>query len=243
MALTVAVSEVPGKYAVRATASGATGTVEWVRDQSGRQTFIGIGTDIVDRMVPLNTAVNYVAIDDVDSAVSAEITVASTRPVIASSMYGTTHQVTVIAQQPNRWRARSVWHPVLDRTDGPVVSIFDAEWREGNMTLALEDRTQRHDLIDLLMAGDPLILRSPCPERVDDLTVLPLEWSDPYITDGQWGSGQRLQIRYQSVTAEPPAYMPPPEWTYDDVLTAHATYTEVLGVYATYSDLLAKVPA
>ena len=136
-----------------------------------------------------------------------------------------------------------MWHPVLDRTDGPVVSIFDAEWREGNMTLALEDRTQRHDLIDLLMAGDPLILRSPCPERVDDLTVLPLEWSDPYITDGQWGSGQRLQIRYQSVTAEPPAYVPQPEWTYDDVLTAHATYTEVLSTYATYTDLLARVPA
>ena len=243
MALTVAVSQVAGQFTVRATASGAVGTVEWVRDESGRQTFVGAGTDIVDRMVPLNTEVIYVATDDTATAQSAPITVDSTHPVLASTMYGTTHQVTVIAQQPNSWRARSVWHPVLDRTDGPVVSIFEAEWREGNMTLALADRNERHDLIDLLMNGDPLILRSACPDKVDDLTILPLEWSDPYVVDGQWGSGQRLQIRYQSVTDEPPAYMPPPAWTYDDVLIEHATYSEVLGTYATYADLLAKVPS
>jgi hypothetical protein len=243
MALAVGVSEVPGAWSVRLTASGATGGVQWVRDEAGRETVIGTGLDVVDRYAPLNTLLYYIATDDTATAVSAPITISSEYPVLASSMYGTSRQVTVVAQQPNSWRARSVWHPVLDRADGPVVSIFEAEWREGSMVLGLADRDERHDLIGMMMRGDPLILRTTCPDRVDDLTILPLEWSDPYITNGRFDSGQRLDVRYQSVTPEPPAYVPPPEWTYSEVLAAHATYSEVLATYATYSDLLAKVPA
>ena len=243
MALTATATEVPGTWAVRLTATGATGTVQWVRDESGRQTVIGTGTDVIDRLVPLNTPVIYVATDDTATAVTSEVTVASDYPVLSSSMFGTARQITILAQQPNTWSARSVWHPILDRTDGPVVSIFDAEWRAGQMVLTLADRDERHALIDMLMNGDPLILRSPCPDRVDELTILPLQWSDPYVVDGDWNSGQRLEVSYQSVTPEPPAYVPPPAWTYADVLTAHDTYTEVLTVYATYQDLLAAVPA
>lgn len=243
MPLTVTAAEVPGTWAVRLTATGATGTVTWWRDQSGRQTFIGTGVDLIDRMVPLNTEVYYTATDDTATVEAGPVTIATDYPVLSSSMYGTTRQVTVVAQQPNTWRARSVWHPVLDRTDGPVVSIFDAEWREGFMVLGLADRDERHALIDMMMRGDPLILRATCPDRVDDLTILPLQWSDPYITPGVFDSGQRLEVTYQAVTPEPPAYVPPPAWTYGDVVTAHATYSEVLGTYDTYGDLLAKVPA
>jgi hypothetical protein len=243
MALAVSVSEVPGAWSVRLTASGATGEVLWVRDEAGWQTIIGTGLDVVDRYAPLNTLLYYIAQDDTANVVGGPITISSDYPVLASSMYGTSRQVTVVAQQPNSWRARSVWHPVLDRADGPVVSIFEAEWREGTMVLGLADRDERRDLIGILMRGDPLILRATCPDRVDDLTILPLAWSDPYITDGRLDSGQRLEVTYQSVTPEPPAYIPPPEWTYGDVLAAHATYSEVLATYATYSDLLAKVPA
>lgn len=243
MALSVAVSEVVGKWAVRCVASSSTGTVTWWRDEAGRQTLIGTGIDIIDRSVPLNTAVSYVATDNTASVVSSSITVASSRPILSSSMYGTTYPVTIVSQQPNIWRARSRWHPVLDRTDGPVVSIFDMEWRDGNLALALADRNERSALIEMMMAGDPLILRGTCPQTVDDLTILVLEMSDPYVIDGKWDSGQQLQIHYQSVTEEPPAYVAPPSWTYADVVTSHATYNEVLGTYATYQDLLAKVPS
>jgi hypothetical protein len=241
MALTVTAAEVPGKWAVRLQASGATGTVTWFRDQSGRETLIGDGADVVDRYVPLNTACTWIAVDDTDTEVTATVTVASDHPILSSSMFGTASRVTIIAQTPNRWAGRSVWHPVIDKDDGPVVSVFSAEWRNGTLVLDLPDRATRSELLHMLMAGDPLILRAPCPDRVDDLTILPTGWSDPYQPEGQFKS-QRLTIDYQAVTPEPPAWTPPPNWTYQDALNAHATYSEWLGAYGTYGDLLAGIP-
>ena len=239
MALTATATEVAGKWSVQLSASGSVGSVTWFRDVSQRITEVGTGTSVIDRTVPLNTEVYYEAVDDADSAVAGPITIASEYPVLSSSQSGAAHQVTVVAQQPQSWQARSVWHPILDRTDGPIVSIFDAEWRAGTLVLQLgTDRALRGNLIQMLMVGDPLIIRATCPERVDDLTFLPLDWTDPYIVDGQWGSGQRLEIRYQSVSAEPPAWVAPPEWTYGDVLISHAAYSDLLPVYPTYSDLL-----
>jgi hypothetical protein len=156
-------------------------------------------------------------------------------------MFATAGQVTIIAQSPNRWNGRSVWHPIIDKSDGPVVSVFDAEWRNGTLTLDLPDRATRSNLLSMLMRGDPLILRATCPDRVDDLTILPTSWEDPWTPEGQFVS-QRLNIEYQSVSAEPPAWAPPPAWTYQDALNAHATYGEWLAAYATYGDLLAGVP-
>jgi hypothetical protein len=227
---------------VRLTATGGTGTPTWWRDQAGRATLIGDGADIVDRGIPLNTEVTYFAVDDTDTEVTAPITVASSHPVLSSSMYGTALQVTVTGQAPNRWNGRSVWHPVIDRSEGPVVSIFTAEWRNGTVTLDLPDRATRSALLHMLMQGDPLILRATCPDRVDDLTILPVSWSDPWTVEGQWDSGQRLIIEYQAVSPEPPAWSPPPTWTYQDALNAHASYTEWLGTYSTYGALLAGIP-
>ena len=209
----------------------------------GAVTEIGTGVDLIDRLVPLNLQMYYTAIDDVDSAVAGPITVASAKPVLSSTRSGAARQVVIVAQQPQSWSARSVWHPIIDRTDGPVVSIFPMEFRAGTMTLDLADRDERNDLLGMLRPGDPLILRSICPDRVDELTFLALEVSDPYVTDGAWSSGQRLEIRYQSVATEPAAYAPPPEWSYQAALAAHTSYTEWLTTYATYDDLLAKVPA
>ena len=237
---TAAAVEVPGKYAVRLTATAPVGTVTWVRDVGGRQTLVGDGADIVDRLVPLNTPCTWVAVDDANTKVTEVLTVASGYPVLSSTMFGTAYQVTIIQQSPNEWRARSVFHPVIDR-DGPVVSVFDAEWRNGTLTLDLPDRTIRSNLLLMFMRGDPLILRATCPDRVDDLTMLPTRWSDPWAPDGTFNR-QRLEIEYQAVTNEQPAWTPPPGWTYQEALNAHATYQEWLAVYPTYDDLLTGVP-
>jgi hypothetical protein len=245
MALTITAVPIASLYAVRLTASGQTGTVSWYRDTADENdAHIGDGPALVDRGGPVSEPVAYYATNDLTLATAPTITVDSGGlPVLASTMYNVAYPVTVVSYRPYRGQGASVWHPVIGRSD-PLVSIFPALYPAGMLRLRVETNDQRLDLVrNLLAKGDPLYLRPTCHDRLDEMTFLMLDWSDPYVGAESQGGPLYLDINYQRVTEVPPAWTPTPDRTYQTIIDQHATYQDVLDSYATYQDMLDGVPA
>jgi len=243
MALTISTAPVPSIWAVRLTATGYTGTVSWYRDTANSSdVYVGDGSTVLDRTVPLDEPVTYYATDDLTLQTAAPLTLPSGGlPVLSSTMNSTAYAVTVVSYRPYRGQGVSVWHPVIGRSD-PLVSIFPALYPAGDLVLRVPDNDTRTNLILLLQPGDPLLLRSTCHDRLDTMTILMTSWEDPYVSAEAQGGPSYLRITYQRVTDVAPAWEPPPDRTYQTVLTDHATYQAVLTDYPTYQGLLDGVP-
>jgi hypothetical protein len=244
MALTITTTPVPSMWAVRLTATGNTGTVSWYRDTATTSDiYLGDGLSLLDRTVPLDEPVTYYATDDLTLKTAAPLTMASGGlPVLSSTMNSTAYAVTVVSYRPYQGQGVSVWHPVIGRSD-PLVSIFPALYPAGDLVIRCQHNTERTNLILMLQPGDPLLLRSTCHDRLDTLTFLMTSWEDPYVSSDAQGGPSYLRIHYQRVTDVAPAWQPPPDRTYQSVLTAHATYQAVLDAYPTYQALLDGAPA
>lgn len=238
----IATEVIASAWAVRLTATGATGTVDWYRSEGGSDTALGSGATVVDRGCRLNTPITYWATDDIDLVVAPPVTVAAERPVLSSTVHGTAREVTVIRFRPYSGEGRSVWHDVIGRTDPPV-SIFPAVYPSLELVLRIHDDQERAALIRMLQPGDPLMLRSVCPPRLDDMTVLMRTWSDPFPDDSLREGPGELRITCQRTSEVPPAWTPPADRTYQTVLDEHADYQSVLDGHTTYQALLDGLPA
>ncbi len=217
--------------AVRLAASGATGTVTWYRRYAGADTLIGTGAVLWDYSVPLNLPHEYRATDDTGAAAVGPVTVASDRPVLGSTTSAFAFPVTVRETHPLRAEGQSVWHPVLGRSD-PYVTIHPALYPSGTLVVHAPTAQDRQRVWELLERGEPLLLRSTCPERVPTMNILMLSW--------EWESWRSpwLSIEFQQVTESPGLLAPPPDRTYQSLLDEALTYEDLLAAYPTYRDLL-----
>ena len=241
MALTVAVAPVPAMWGFRLTATGYTGVVSWYRVAGGTDLHLGDGPTVLDRGCPLNEPVTYFATDDLALEVADPVEMPADLPVLAQTMNSAARPVHVQSYRPYRGEGRSVWHPVIGRSD-PFVSIFPATYPQGELVLRAADNTERTELIRLMQPGDPLLIRTTCPERLDTFTFLMLGWEDPYTSDEAQGGPSLIRVQYQRVTEVGSAWTPSPDWTYQEVLGTHPTYQAVLDAYPTYQALLEGAP-
>lgn len=223
-------------WAVKLVATGATGTVDWYRRASGSNTHVGQGTVVWDYAADLNRAYEYVAVDDADTEVSPAVTIAADGPVLSSTTSQIAMRVTVVDARPYRGEGRSVWHPVLGRSD-PFVTIHDALYPAGLLRLHMSTRTERADLINMMQRGEPMLLRSTCAD-VDTMVFIMTAWSDPFAGAGRKRGPAYLEIDFQRVTEVPGITPPDPDRTYQTVLDDHTTYQDAVDMYATYRDLL-----
>ena len=224
-------------YAVKLTATGATGTVEWFRRYAGANTPIGTGTTLWDYTADLNRPYEYVATDDVSSEVAGPVTIAADGPVLASTTSPLAKRVTVVDYRPLTMEGRSVWHPVLGRRD-PFVTIHPTLYPSGTLRLWAATNTDRVAITELMDGGEPLLLRSTCPDRVDTMTFIVLRGSDPFAGEGRKHGPAYLELEFQMVSEVAGVAPPAPDRTYQTVVDDHPTYTDVLDGYATYRGLL-----
>lgn len=237
MTLAVTVTPVPSLAGYRLTASGAVGTIDWWRDEGGAaDVFLGNGASVLDRSVPLNIPVTYYATDDSTLAVAPPVTMAADYPILASTTRSAAMRVTVISFRPYSGEGRSVWHPILGRND-PYVTIHPALYPAGDLVLRCETNTDRTNVIALLSHGDPLLLRTTCPPRLDTMTFLMIRWSDPFPDDTRREGPTHLRVQYQRVTDVPPAWEPSPDWTYGALQSSGRTYQQTLDDFDTYQNL------
>jgi hypothetical protein len=226
----------PDTWTVLLTATSYTGVVDWYRAEA-RDVHLGTGPKVVDRTVPLNQPVTYYAVDDVSTVtVTPPVVVPTDRPVLSSTMSNAAYPVTVVSFRPYSGEGRSVWHPVIGRSD-PFVSVFPALYPAGELVLWCADNSERVALIQFLQPGAPLRLRSTCYDRLDSMVFLMTSWSDPFPDDTRRSGPSELRIQYQRVTEVTPAFVPPAR-TYQDMLDESATYQVVLDKYTDYQALL-----
>ena len=224
-------------WAVKLVATGATGTVEWFRRSGGVNTPIGSGTVLWDYTADLNRTFEYVAADDVDSDTVGPVRIDADAPVLSSSMSAIARAVQVVDYRPLSGQGRTRWHPVLGRPD-PIVTVHRALYPSGLLRLSVPTPAERQALIDLLRLGEPLLLRSTCPERVDTMTFVMQNWQDPFAGRGRKHGPAYLDIDFQQVSAFTSIAPPDPDRTYQTILDQHATYAEVLQVYTDYRHVL-----
>ena len=221
------------RYLVRLTATEYVGAVTFTRYQAGKATPLGEGPAYTDYTVPLGEPVRYYATDDATTVTDGALhTVESDRPVIGSTLLGETYAVDVYRYRPVEWQARSVAHAILG-TSTPVVSVAPALYPSGTITFLLDSPTHRVQVLTMLGFGDPIILRSPCTDRVDDQIFLPLRWRDPWLTPDRPGSRQTLEVEYQAVVSTPTLYPPLNARTYSEVRDG-GTYRVIRDTYGTY---------
>lgn len=220
-------------WAVKLTAANASGTVTWLRRVGGRDHNIGTGATVWDYSPPLNRPITYIATDDTSSAVTQQVTVAADGPILSSTISPIAYPVTVVDYRPLRGIAATVWHPVLGRND-PVVTIHPALYPSGLLRLYMATATVRVQLIELLTLGEPLVLRTTCTDRVDNMTFVMTEWEDPFVNDRRKGPPAYLDITFQQVTDEIGAPIPIPDRTYQTWVDDHPTYQALFDAYPDY---------
>lgn len=237
----IVTAEVLANWSVRLTAAEYTGTVSWYRSE-GADVHVGDGPVIEDRTAPLNQPLTYYATDDLTTVLLANpVTIHAPNPVLSSTMSNAAKAVTVVSSRPYQGQGRSVWHPVIGRSD-PFVSVFPALYPSGVLVLRCPTNDDRVALVrDLLQPGHPLLLRSTCRDRVDTMTFLMISWSDPFPVDTMREGPTHLEISYQRVTEVAPAYTPPAR-TYQQVMDERVTYQAVVDYHRSYQALLDGTP-
>ena len=113
------------------------------------------------------------------------------------------------------------------------MTILPALYPTGELVLWTDTLAQRRDLVTMLATGSPMLLRSTHPDRVQDMVLLPSEWSDILVNPDRPGGARTLTISYQAVT-ELRGYGPPADRTYNTWLIDHADYAAVRAAYDTY---------
>lgn len=224
-------------WSVRLDATANNGTVRWTRTANGLDTDLGTGLAIIDRTAPLNVDLLYSA-TDADGTVFAEVVrLSSARPVLSSPRSGVAVTVTVVAMSPLRWQGRSVAH-MLVSSSRPRVSVAPMTWPEGDLTLYTRDRDELAAIRALMEPGDPLTMRSECPDTIQDLTFLITDAEEEYFADIPTAE-RSIRVRFQTVDNAPTLLPPAPAYSYGDALAEHATYADSSAAYRLYRDLTA----
>jgi len=240
MAMTVAAEVVASLWGVRLTASGATGDVDWYRDdEGGDQILVGTGEEIIDRTCGLNIPLVYTAVDDTASVNTGIVRVDSDHPVLGNGLIPVARQVQVVSYRPLSWEATSTYHRVLGSRK-PFVTAAPAIDPSGTLVLRARDRAERYLLVGMLTAGDPLLLRTTEPDRLDTLTFVMTNLSDPFVRETMREGETRLQVEFQAVAAIRDQVVPA-SWTYEALKSSWPDYRAVEAAYADYVSLLAGV--
>lgn len=255
MALTITALVDPATKHVRLTITG--GAPEYVVDAAPagdraayrvRSVFSKVAGDTTARIaldgdVPLNVPTQWVVTDRTGAQASSPVlTVDSAHPILADALDPSNAQpVVVVSQPPNTWEARSVWWDVLGQRE-PFASIAPMRLRSGELVLRVEGGVQRAALMAVMQSGHPVVLRSVCPDAVDDLTLLPEQVAESLVLDDSPSGARNVTIRYQAVTRELGPYAVDPGRTYEALPVEAATYGTLLGLYVDYRALLAGDP-
>jgi hypothetical protein len=189
-----------------------------------------------DRWAPLNVPLSYYWVDADGVQQTDTVTVYADVPVLSSATGSGFMTVTVVSQPPLRWEARSQAHDVLYRPE-PVVTIAPARYHSGTLRLHVPDLISRFSLRALLARGEPMILRTPCPGAVDDVTFLPLRWTEELVSASQPSGPRWMDIEYQAVMDNPFSYRPLPDWSWDMVNAMYASWNDLEESYQTWADL------
>lgn len=199
----------------------------------------------VDGDIPLNTPTTYIVTDAGTGSqfIAGPLTVDSAVPLLSDALDPTrVVAVAVRSQMPNGWDARSVWWDVLG-TRAPFVSVAPLRYRSGPLTLYVADRVERDAVLGLLASGVPFVLRSPCPDAVDDVIGLPSSIREEPVIEGADAGARLLTIDYQAVSRELGPYAGQGGRTYAIALSESASYDVVVSTYETYADWLSGVPS
>ena len=252
MALTITPTPDPYSYVVRLYVAGGTPPYTVTAQPSGGRpaytvrspqtpvTGDATARNMVDGQAPLGLDVSTVyRVTDSAGVTGADSTAASvpaSNPVLSDALDPNKFlALVVVSQKPNRWAPRSVWFDVLGRRD-PTVAIGPMRLRDGQLVLRLPASVNRRQMIDLLTPGDPMLLRTPCPSTVDDVTFLVTDLNEALVTDDPAGP-TLFELTYQGVTGDLGPFTGDPSRTYATVLAAWSSYDQLPPAYATYGDL------
>jgi hypothetical protein len=195
---------------------------------------------IRDHEAPFGVPIRYLVRSDAGSA-SALFDGLDVSGVVLSDTLrpGSATRVDLLTDRPHEWEARSAWFDVVDRRD-PVVAVGPMRYRAGEWSIYARGNGARRALLDLLLPGAPLLLRSSCPEVVDDAIGLPLRVrEEPHVDET---GGRVFTIGYQAVTRTLGPYAGAADWTYVDLAGFVPTFDEVPAAFATYAALFAGPP-
>lgn len=250
MALTITPTVLPGTYSVQLLIAGgspayvvqaypAGAPAYTVRSTFSTVTGAPASRIAVDGAIPLGVATQYVVTDSTGAqASSVLVTVNADQPLLSDATDPTRIlPVTVLDQLPLEAEARSVWWTVLGRSD-PFVSVAPMLYPGGTLVLYAVDREARAAIRALLVTGNPLLLRSPCRDDLDDVVLL-VESATEQLRVADWKGGPRtIELRYQAVSDQLGTYIGDPGRTYARVLDDGPTYDAIRTIFRTYADLL-----
>lgn len=254
MALTITATPDPYTFVVRLLVAGGVPAYTVTAQPSGGQAAYVVSSpqtpvtgdatarNMIDGRVPLGAVSTAYTVTDaagVSASTAAAVTIAATMPVLSDALDpNKLIQLPVVSQRPNHWEARSVYYPVLGRRD-PTVAIAPMALRDGELVLSTDGTpVARRAVINLLSSGDPLILRTPCPSAVDDVTLLVTSAAEELLNDSNPVGLSNFRLTYQAVTSDLGPFTGDPSRTYDTVKTAWPSYADLPPAYATYGDLL-----
>jgi hypothetical protein len=233
--------EVTGDYTARLTVDKP-GPGRWYRAYAAEPDLEVASTpDAVDRWVPLGVPVSYYWADTDGVQQAPAVTVEAARPVLSSATGSGTMLVTVVTQPPLRWEARSVAHDILYRPE-PVVTVAPARYHSATLRLHVPDDVSRVSLRALLARGEPLILRATCRTAVDDITFLPLRWTEELVSESRPSGGRWMDVEYQAVMDNPSAYRPLPDWSWHELEAAFDSWDAVVAAYPSWADVEQGLP-
>lgn len=197
----------------------------------------------VDGAIPLDTPTQYVVTDSTGvQASSVLVTVTASGPLLSDATDPTRIlPVTVLDQIPLEAEARSVWWTVLGRSD-PFVSVAPMLYPGGTLVLYARTRDARNAIRALLLPGNPLQLRSPCPDDLDDVVLLVTRFSEALVVEDWKGGPRRLELTYQAVSDQLGYYTGDPGRTYAALLDVVPTYDGLRTAFRTYADVLTGTP-
>jgi hypothetical protein len=203
---------------------------------------LGSTPTLIDRWAPLGVPVSWFWAGAGGIDQTAPLTIDNSRgPVLTSAVGSGMVHVVVVSQPPLRWEARSVAHDILYRPD-PVVTVAPARYHSATMRLYLPDMVQRTNLRALLARGEPLILRATCRDAVDDVTFLPLRWTEQLVTESRKAGPRWVDLEYQAVMDDPSRYVPLPDWSWNLLEAAIDTWGDVDAAWPTWADVEQGMP-
>lgn len=233
--MATAVATVTSDWQVSLSTDDAGPGAWWRVSYDAADVMVSTAPNAVDRWAPLNVPLVYYWAPDAGAPVqSNEVTVTADHPVLSSTLYAGSLPVVVESQAPSRWEANSVVHTVIGRPER-VVSVAPMEYPNGRLRLYAVDRRRRLNLLSLLRAGDPLILRAPCPDAVDDMTIAVQSVQDPLLSESQKAGPRWIEIDYRAVSDLPADWASPPAWTWGDMEDTYASWAEVEAAFDTWA--------
>jgi hypothetical protein len=245
MALALTATPDPIAHRVDLLVTGATGAITvtaYVATASYqvRGTFAN-GRVTPDPDAPLNIDIVYIARDTLTQSPQVTARLDSTVAVLSSmanpSLYASAE---VLEDGSQSYEGFSVAHKVLG-TSAPIVTVEAMAFRSGTYRLRALTVDDWILLRAIVLPGQVLLLRSPCPSEYLDTTFMVAA----VRVELRWKSApprQRIvEIDYQSVQPDttPPTAI---AWTWADLPTLCATWADVPVTFATWADVVAYVP-